>query len=646
MKRKVNLLLLLLSLFVVIVLSDSSTVYQFELRLYDFAKKLYPKPHKNNEIVLIAIDDTSLKDLGKWPWSRIYHANLLNVLYYFNPSAIGFDLLFTESDFQNRDNDLKLAQMSEHFDNICFGYYFDFKKYGAYQGDKIVQGLIDQKIDKVIGDLSLLPEAQSVCLPNDDLSAKALLGYLNAPRGETLYGKSASFDGIVRDIPLIVRFGNDVYPSFALQLVREYLGVNCSDISVSIGEEIIITCDDKGDISIPIDDKGRMIINYVGGLDSFQTVSYESVLGMAETMRAQKKPVLDPKMFKDKIVIIAMTATGMDNGELPLSDKLLPMCLVHMNAIQTILNKSFINRLPDKGALYFALLLTTIVGFFAVFCSPWVATLVFLMVFIGVSVGYHYFLLNGVWVTIIPVLCGCGLVFLAVAVANLISEEREKRRIKNMFGHYVSGNVLEEILGNPAMLKLGGENRELTVLFSDIRSFTTYCEKRSPEEVVKILNEYLNEMTEIIIENGGTLDKYVGDEIMAVFGAPGNSCRDHPFAAVKTACDMIAKLKELHQKWAKDGLEPFYIGVGVNTGVMKVGNMGSEKLFDYTVIGDEVNVGARIEALTRFHNTDIIVSENTYLKIKDRVNCKKLGETKVKGKQLPVFIYEVVGIKS
>lgn len=645
MKRKINLLLLLLTLFAVVVVSKSSTVHQFELRLYDFTKSIHSKFEKNDDIVLVAIDDASLRNLGKWPWSREYHANLLNVLYYSFPSVIAFDLLFNESDTQNKENDRKLAEISAHLKNVCFGYYFDFKKYD-FQGEQIVHGLSDQKIDKVNGDIFLLPEAQSVSLPNDDLRNKAVLGYLNAPRGETLYGKSASYDGIVRDIPLVVRFGNDIYPSFALQLVRQHLGVSCSDMSVSIGEEIIITRDNEGDICIPIDDKGRMIINYVGGLESFLTVSYESVLRAAELMREQKQPDFNPEIFKDKIVIVALTATGMDNGELPLSDKLLPMCLIHMNAVHTILNESFISKSSDKFSLYSALFVTIVVGLCAVFMSPLSATLIFLFFFIGLSGVYHYCFLNGIWCSIIPVLTGCGTVFLAVAAANLISEEREKRRIKNMFSHYVSGNVLEEILDNPAMLKLGGENRELTVLFSDIQSFTTYCEKRSPEEVVKILNEYLNAMTEVIIENGGTLDKYVGDEIMAVFGAPGNSCSNHPFAAVKTACDMISRLKELHKKWSEENIEPFYIGIGVNTGVMKVGNMGSEKLFDYTVIGDEVNVGARIEALTRDYNTDIIISENTYLKVKDKFECKKLGETKVKGKEFLVSIYEVIGMIS
>jgi len=645
MKRKINLLLLLLTLFVVYVVSNASTVHQFELRLYDFAKSVHPKTQWNDDIILVAIDDASLRNLGKWPWSREYHANLLNVLYYFSPSVIAFDLLFTEPDIQNRESDRKLAEISAYLKNVCFGYYFDFKRYD-FQGEQITHGLGDKKIDKVHGDIFLLPSAQSVSLPNEELRDKAVLGYLNAPRGETLYGKSASCDGIVRDIPLVVRYGNEVYPSFSLQLVRQYLGVSRSDISVFLGEEIIIDRGNDGDICIPIDDKGRMIINYAGGLESFSTVSYESVLRSAELMQEQKQPDFSPEIFKDKIVIVALTATGMDNGELPLSDKLLPMCLIHMNAVHTILNGSFIQKSSDKFSLYSALFVTMFVGLSVVFLSPLSATLIFLIFCVGLTGAYYYCLLNGLWCSIIPVLTGCGTVFLAIVATNLINEEREKRRIKNMFGHYVSSNVLEEILANPDMLKLGGENRELTVLFSDIRSFTTYCEKRSPEEIVRILNEYLNAMTEVIIENGGTLDKYVGDEIMAVFGAPGNSCPDHPFAAVKTACDMIYKLKELHKKWSGENIEPFYIGIGINTGIMKVGNMGSEKLFDYTVIGNEVNVGARIEAITRDYNTDIIVSENTYLNVKDKVKCKRLGETKVKGKESWVSIYEVIGMIS
>ncbi|MFW5782456.1 MAG: adenylate/guanylate cyclase domain-containing protein [Candidatus Muiribacteriaceae bacterium] len=221
---------------------------------------------------------------------------------------------------------------------------------------------------------------------------------------------------------------------------------------------------------------------------------------------------------------------------------------------------------------------------------------------------------------------------------------QEKKALRSSFQKYTSPAIVEQLTQNPDMLKLGGKKAELTVLFSDIVGFTTYSEKYAPEKVVSILNDYLTAMTDVIMEYNGTLDKFVGDEIMAIWGAPVPQ-EDHAELAVKCGFSMLEKLKELRGKWEKEGVEPFDIGIGINTGEMIVGNMGSPKRMDYTVIGDSVNTGARIESLTRQFKTSFIVSESTYLKVRDEVEGELLGKVSVKGKSIQIKVYKLTGLK-
>lgn len=614
-----------------------------EFKLYDLASMSCLHLEQSDDIVLIGIDDTSLHRLGRWPWPRDYFATLLNLLYYFKPAATGLDILFTEPDTQNTHNDTALGQLAESIGSVCFGYYFRFTTTGAlHTGTDSYSAMEDHRITRIHGDTSALIDARTVTLPVAPL--RQTMGYLNVPRGTEAKGEtSANLDGVIRDVPLVIRYGNGVYPSFALQLVRVYLGLSYDDIEVIPGEAIVLHRPAGSPVKIPVDRSCRMMVRYTGGVVNFKTISFEDTVRAANYLAQQKQPPFDPaSFFGGKLVVVGLTATGMDVGQLPLPEKLSPLCLVHLNAIRTILEEKFIYRLPLHTSIAIAVALTVCMGAVAIFGPPVVGMVLFIALISVLMWGYCYLLQQGTWFPAVPSIFGTLAAFVSVTASNLIREEHEKRMIKKMFGHYVSPNVLEDILKNKSNLALGGEKRDLTVLFSDIRSFTTYCESRTPEEVVSILNEYLDAMTEVILDNGGTLDKYVGDEIMAIFGAPGSANTEHhPYMAVKTASAMIDRLRQLHEKWAAEGREPFEIGIGINTGIMKVGNMGSKRLFDYTVIGDEVNVGARIESLTRTYNVPIIISENTYNRVRDYVACTQLGSTMVKGKKNPVTIYSV-----
>ncbi len=233
-------------------------------------------------------------------------------------------------------------------------------------------------------------------------------------------------------------------------------------------------------------------------------------------------------------------------------------------------------------------------------------------------------------------------VYLAIIVYDYIREEKEKRRVKGAFQYYVTESVMDEILRQPEKLKLGGEEKELTVLFSDIRGFTTIAERLSPEALTDLLNEYLTVMTEVVFKYEGYLDKYIGDSIMAVYGAPIEQ-KDHAMRASLTAIEMMSRLKELQKKWEDSGLPRMDIGIGINSGKMFVGNMGSQRRFNYTVVGDNVNLASRFEELTKSYGVPIIISESVYEKVKGELLCRELGSVMVRGKEASTTIYELIG---
>jgi adenylate cyclase len=231
--------------------------------------------------------------------------------------------------------------------------------------------------------------------------------------------------------------------------------------------------------------------------------------------------------------------------------------------------------------------------------------------------------------------------YLGTTVHRYIVEERDKKKVRETFGLYVNPSVVDQMLAHPEMLRLGGEKRELSVLFSDIRGFTSLSEKLPPEELVPQLNHYLTRMTQVVFDHLGTLDKYIGDAVMAIFGAPIPQ-EDHAVRACSTALHMMAALEELHAEWAERGLPPLHIGIGINTGMMMVGNMGSERRFDYTVLGDNVNLASRLEGLTKMYGVSVVVSEATWLATNGAFVGRELDVVRVKGKQLPVPIFQVM----
>ena len=442
-----------------------------------------------------------------------------------------------------------------------------------------------------------------------------------------------SSDGVVREMPLAIKFGENIFTPLAIQCVWNYLDrPNLMLKFAEYGVQKIVL----GNISIPTDEEGNLLINYLGPPNvTFPNYSITDIL----------HGNLPEGTFEDKIVIVGSTATGAhDLRNTPFSGSH-PGLEVHTTIIDNILRNDFISK-PEWARIYDIIaivILGLLPGIFlprlsAIKAIIFTAALFILHIFISRFLFSHF----GLWVNIVYPLLTLIVVYTSLTLYHYITEERERKKIRGAFSYYVSNSVVNEMLKDTKKLKLGGDKKDLSVLFSDIRGFTTISEGLTPEELVNLLNEYLTVMTDIVFKYNGTLDKYIGDAIMAIYGAPLEQ-PDHPSKACRSAIDMIEGLKRLNEKWIQEGKTPLDIGIGINTGPMMVGNMGSDQRFDYTVMGDAVNLGSRLEGANKSYRTNILISESTYKRVKDEFVCMELDSVRVKGRILPVSIYQLVG---
>ncbi len=399
------------------------------------------------------------------------------------------------------------------------------------------------------------------------------------------------------------------------------------------------------DVRIPIDKNGNMTINFMGPRSSATRGEYQTFPVRSYAGYAANPPGPNPdtwprtRAVPNSIVMVGAFAPGMAADELTTPFGLMYGIEVHANALNTILMGNFLRYAPAWMNNLFLLLAALII---ALATSRLPTGWALAMLIVGIA---GYFILNnlylfdsrGLVVDYVMPVSSASLSFLSVVVYRVATEERDKRRLREMFGKYVSPHVVSEILNNPP--ELGGVDKELTVMFSDIRGFTTLSESMTPQELVNHLNVYLTAMTDTILEFEGTLDKYVGDEIMCFWGAPLPQ-EQHALFACRCALKQIEKLNELNENWEPD--RRIHIGIGINSGIMTVGNMGSPGRLNYTLMGDNVNLGARLEGTNKQYRTTCIMSEYTYGLVKDSVIARELDNIRVKGKNRPVLIYELL----
>ena len=479
---------------------------------------------------------------------------------------------------------------------------------------------------------------------------------------------------------IVEKYRDSLVPSITLSLACNYFNKKFSDLEIVIGDYILIPSPQKfntetsswekysivdspveidedgnivkeetkhevDEIRIPIDDEGKMLINFMG-YPSFaatgekQTYPVRSYSGYAANPPGKDGRWPPTKALGNKIVMVGAFTKGMASDQKPTPYGLMYGVEVHANALNTILMNNFLTKAPYYIDFLILAVSVLLIAFLASRFStvPSLFISIVLIAAIFFSSSYIFDSRNYVISFFEPAI-GIVLTFLLLIAYRAMTEERDKRRIKGMFGTYLSPKVVDQIIDNPP--ELGGVDKNLSVFFSDIRGFTTLSESMPPQELVQLLNKYLTAMTDIVLEYEGTLDKYEGDAIMCFWGAPLPQ-EDHAFRACSAAVKQLEALKELNKTLPEE--KQINIGIGINSGIMTVGNMGSTQRMDYTLIGDNVNLGARLEGTNKQYRTNIIISENTYGLVKDKVIARELDNIRVKGKNKPVLIYELIDI--
>ena len=620
--------------------------------------------------VLATIDEKSLDEIGKWPWPRSKIAALIDRLSEEGARVIAMDIVFSEPDENNnlkfiesmqrktRSLDLRAPKLERFLEEahaeadndsilaaairkskaqVVLGYFFHFS---PEEIAHLPKHELDRKGSNIRTSAIKLvqftsPEAQKVkvfdaLLPESNITklakASGIAGYYNI---------FPDVDGTVRWVPLAIRYQDRYYPALALEAVRTY--VSNFPLRVRVADHGIETIQ-LGPVTIPTDEMGRLLINFRGGPQTFPHYSVADIL-------AGRTPA---NAFRNKIVFVGSTALGVYDLRVTPFGSVFPGLEVHANVVDNIVKQTFLFRpgwasLFDLAAILFMGLVT---GLVLPRLKGLLSVLLIGVLFFGyLAASQALFIQNGVWLNAVYPLLTMVIVYTAVTLYRYIVEEREKRKIRGAFNFYVTPSVVNEMLRNPDKLKLGGEKKELSVLFSDIRGFTTLAEEMEPETLVGLLNEYLTEMTEVVFEFDGLLDKYIGDAIMAVWGAPLEQA-DHPLRACRTALKMLDRLTKMQKKWEAEGTPRLDIGIGLNTGTMVVGNMGSDRRFDYTVMGDSVNLASRLEGINKEYGTQVMISEFTYERVKENFFCRELDAVRVKGKERPAKIFELVALRS
>jgi len=601
---------------------------QVERKTYDMRLRALER-EAPRFVTIAAIDEASLARLGRWPWSRTTLATLAERLDQLGARVIAFDVFFSERESARADGQFARA-------------------IGASKKTVLATVFVDRHEMRHLGPAGLaaarlaiapqaLPEVQGVAA-SPMREAHGVLVNIAELQGGALYtghiNMEPDADGVIRRAPLVMRFDQHYFPAFDVQVARAYLGDAAPSLDVaSYG----IAGIQLGERYVPLDEEGQVLVNHrAPGI--FPRVSVVDIVeGRA-----------DPALIRDRVVLVGGTATSMSAGTgdvrvTPYGGRV-PGVEVRASIIESLLQGDALQR-PEwmmvvdiVSMLLIAVLLITLLPRFGVGAGGVLAVIV-----LGgyVAAAVYFFRTEGLWLNLVYPSLLIALLFVSTTLVLYFFRVSEQRYLKRAFAYYVPPAVVDDLVADAAKLQLGGEKRELTVLFSDIRGFTTLSEAMAPEELVKLMNEYFTVMTGKVFEQRGSLDKYIGDAIMAMFGAPVAEPH-HAACACRAAIAMVRALQPLRESWRARGIPPIDIGVGINTGPMVVGNMGSASRFNYTVVGDAVNLASRIEHLNKDYGTNILASEYTYLPVKDEFPlAREVDMVRVRGREQPVRLFEL-----
>lgn len=655
----ISIVLSLLSLY---IYTEKLRFFQLlELKAYDLKVISRGERDISGQMVIVAIDELSLREEGRWPWPRTKMAFLTDKLVEYNAAVIGIDIFFPEKDpyvpfdfvrdtIHNTDtqkmspeeladwlgkisdSDSRFAEALLNSDRSVLSYYVYQDR---TQADRTVEELNQTHLNQL--EFSQYSVVQRFDRENPlkinpiygvGMSIPKLMDGANSAGFVTF---TPEIDGVVRKIPAVMSAGEILFPPFSLQVLQQATHLPLSISIAPFGIDRV----KLDEIEIPTTGLGELLVNYYGPKHTFPHISASDVMHG----RVPKEQI------EGKIVLIGATAASAFDLRTTPFDALYPGVEVHANLIESVINQDFLSRpqwipLVDICVILVSGILLGLIGLF------FRAVASFLLLGAGVvgylMTDYYLFVEKGWWLnTVYPVFTQL-LVYTGITLHRFVFEEREKRFIKGAFSQYLAPAVVEQVVKNPKLLKLGGQRMVLTAFFSDVAGFSTISEQLTPEQLTSLLNEYLTEMTDIIMKYEGTVDKFEGDAIIAFFGAP-ISFEDHARRACLASLDMQTRLEEMRAVWKEEGRHELNMRIGLNTGPMVVGNMGSKTRMDYTMMGDSVNLAARLEGVNKQYGTQTMISQFTYEFVKDDVEVRELDRIRVVGKAEPVTIYELVG---
>lgn len=631
-----------------------------EPKVYDFMTKYilvnklpfdkYKKNIASDAIILIVIDDKTVTKY-RWPWKRELNCKIYE---YFNkyakPKVIVHDSIILNLDKDNPESDRKFFSTLSKFDNLVVGFMPSFymwkdKDFGKKYDESFSKFRIDVE-DKTTRDTYIYESMMA--FPEDYMKVIKYAGSVSMLPG-SISGNICKYfmDEIYRNHEYFLKYNNEIYPSIAMQaflLAHNNPKMVVTDKSIEFPEykyKVNLRENRYQSVSpirfYKIQENGYSHIKFsaVDVMDSYDALS------------AGKKPILDPKIFENKIVIIGANVpagAGLnDNKNTPVLINH-PGVDIQATAIDNILHNEFLVVIPQW--LNF---LITLIGMFLVFSyiktsglvRSIVSTISIILLYFILSVICFYF---GVVINVLTPIVMFVITTILAYTYKFVLENNSKEKVKSVMGKYMSQDVMKQVIQNIDNLGLGGKRSVVTVLFSDIRGFTSISEQMTPQEVSEILNEYFTEMEPIITQYSGVINKFIGDAIMAVFGEPIQD-EHHAQNAVKSAYAMIKRVEQLQKKWEKEGKPKIDIGIGIATGEVFVGNIGSINRMEYTVIGDTVNLASRLESYNKNYKTKLLISSATYKEVKAIVDVVKIPEVEIRGKVNKIDIYEVLKVK-
>ena len=602
------------------------------------------QPEPDPRVRLVLFDDDTYVNLVTWPPSREFHGTLVELLSLAGVSVATFDVILDA-----RRSDGGDAAMGQATANALA------------RGTRTVSGAVTSQVETLMeegadrgptrplldftGDIRRLTGDVSALRPFPELLAKSYYGFVDQPHDVS--------DGVLREPPLVVRVGDQVYPSLGLQTLMAYFDVQAADVRVRLGDAVYMATKKAGELRIPVSKDGRYLLNYRYEIEAkrsnFPVYGYRKLI--VGLINAYVQPVPDtpaPPDLKDSIVLVGQYITGNpDAGPTPRSS-MSPLPLIHANLIDNVLKGDYARKVvPWQAWLGVAALMWAGWWLSMRRSLPWMVGFAILSIAGYAALALWLWWAFSLWLPVVGPLLGMILVHFWAGARRVLSEQRAKEQIRGTFNAYLAPELMDRVMAKGGLQSIESERKPVTILFSDLRDFTSWSERTEEHVLIAQLNEYLAAMVECIHDHGGTLHKFIGDAVMAVWGDLASDGPDKDAAgACRAALAMGRRLEELNADWKARGLVTLRMGIGINHGTVLAGNIGSPRRMEFTVIGDAVNLASRLEGLNKNLHTSILAGESVKALVENCFEFADKGGVEVKGKAQPVRVFELTGARA